>query len=230
MAMRAPRHNSVWLALRTVAVAQTRGGLTEAFLRVRSKKPQVVARPRRALLGLGAASPFSDRHSERGPGFRRRLCATATTKRSRPRPRRTRACFRGWLLRKRSAANRPRHSRPPSTLATPAQPQPRTHTLYATASGESGRDALPSSWRISGLRAGTPEVAAPRWSRQATCPALVMTRPRQVVGFGLRPEPGDGEHAAEGHVRCRLAGSAATRSRWRRACASPARRRASVSP
>src|ERR1039458_6028238 len=80
LAMRAPRHNSVWLALRTVAVAQTRGGLTEAFLRVRSKKPQVVARPRRALLGLGAASPFSDRHSERGPGFRRRLCATATAR------------------------------------------------------------------------------------------------------------------------------------------------------
>jgi hypothetical protein len=47
-------------------------------LRVGSKKPQGVARPRRALPGLGAASPLSDRHSERGPGFRRRLCATAT--------------------------------------------------------------------------------------------------------------------------------------------------------
>src|ERR1022692_4988655 len=66
---------SVW----TVAVAQTPGGLTGAFLRVGSKKPQVVAHPRRALPSLGAASPFSDRHSERSPGFRRRLCATATT-------------------------------------------------------------------------------------------------------------------------------------------------------
>src|SRR5438132_276994 len=40
--------------------------------------PHVVTRPRRALLGLGAASPSSDRHSERGPGFRGLLCATAT--------------------------------------------------------------------------------------------------------------------------------------------------------
>jgi hypothetical protein len=67
-----------------VAVSQTPDGLTEAFLRVGSKKPQVVARPRRALLGLGAASPLSDRHSERGPGFRRRLCATATGESARP--------------------------------------------------------------------------------------------------------------------------------------------------
>ncbi len=63
----------------TVAVAQTPGGLTEAFLRAGSKKPQVVARPRRALPDPDAASPLSDRHSERGRGFRRRLCATATT-------------------------------------------------------------------------------------------------------------------------------------------------------
>jgi hypothetical protein len=61
------------LSLRTKAVAQTPGGLTEAFLRVGLKKPQVVARPRRALLGLGAASTLSDRHSERSPGFRGRL-------------------------------------------------------------------------------------------------------------------------------------------------------------
>jgi hypothetical protein len=53
-------------------------GPTGAFLRAGSKKLQVVARPRRVLLGLGAASSLSDRHSERGPGFRRRLCATAT--------------------------------------------------------------------------------------------------------------------------------------------------------
>ncbi len=79
---------------RTVAVAQTPDGLTEAFLRVGSKKPQVVARPRRALLGLGAASPLSDRHSERGRGFRRRLCATATTSFGRPALLRTGARFR----------------------------------------------------------------------------------------------------------------------------------------
>ena len=52
--------------------------------------------PRRARAGgrrvattSGAASPLSDRHSERGPGFRRRLCATATPpaqKRPRPKP------------------------------------------------------------------------------------------------------------------------------------------------
>jgi hypothetical protein len=65
-------------SLFVVAVAQTPGGLTGAVLRVGSKMPQVAVRPRRALLGLGAASPLSDRHSERGPGFRRRLCATAT--------------------------------------------------------------------------------------------------------------------------------------------------------
>src|SRR5664280_317466 len=62
-----------------VAVAQTSpGGLTGAFLRAGSKKPQVVPRPRRVLPSLGAASPLSDRHSERSPGVCRRLCATAT--------------------------------------------------------------------------------------------------------------------------------------------------------
>jgi hypothetical protein len=65
--------------LRTVAVAQTSSRLTGAFLRARSKKRQVVARPRRALPSLGAARPLRDRHSERSPRFRRRLCATATT-------------------------------------------------------------------------------------------------------------------------------------------------------
>jgi len=64
--------------LSKVAVAQTPGGLTEAFLRVGSKKPQVVVCPQRALLGLGAAGPLSDRRSERGPGSRRWLCATAS--------------------------------------------------------------------------------------------------------------------------------------------------------
>lgn len=77
-----------------VAVAQTPGGLTEAFLRVGSKKPQVVARPRRALLGLGAASPLSDRHSERGLGFPRRLCATPTVQRRHVHPRYWRARLR----------------------------------------------------------------------------------------------------------------------------------------
>jgi hypothetical protein len=76
-----------------VAVAQTPGGLTEAFLRVGSKKPQVVARLRRALLGLGAASRLSDRHSERGPGFRKRLCATATVRSERRGPLRADAPF-----------------------------------------------------------------------------------------------------------------------------------------
>ena len=41
------------------AVAQTPGGLTEASLRPGSKKPQIMARPRRALLVLGASSPLS---------------------------------------------------------------------------------------------------------------------------------------------------------------------------
>jgi hypothetical protein len=61
-----------------VGVAQILGGLTEAFLSVGSKKPRAVTRPPRALLMLGAASPLSNRHSERGPGFRIQLCATAT--------------------------------------------------------------------------------------------------------------------------------------------------------
>jgi hypothetical protein len=69
-----------------VAVAQTSCGLTEAFLRAGSKKPQVLARPRRARFGLGAAMPLSNRLSERGPGFRNRLCATATTTSTRPVP------------------------------------------------------------------------------------------------------------------------------------------------
>jgi hypothetical protein len=47
-------------------------------LRVGSKRPKVrrsaVARP----AGLDAPSPFGRRHSERGLGFRRRLCATAS--------------------------------------------------------------------------------------------------------------------------------------------------------
>src|SRR5207302_10643617 len=64
----------------TVAVAHSPGRLTEAPLRMGSKKPQVVARPRRALSCLGAASPLSDHHGERGPGFRRQLCATATAR------------------------------------------------------------------------------------------------------------------------------------------------------
>ena len=63
------------------AVSQTSGGLTGAFLRAGSKKWQVVARPRRAVPSLGAARPLSDRHSERSPGFRRRLCATASVQR-----------------------------------------------------------------------------------------------------------------------------------------------------
>src|SRR5208282_3729081 len=64
--------------LPVVAVAQSPGELTGASLRPGSKRPQVVARARCVLSGLGAASPLTDRHSERGPGFRRRLCATAT--------------------------------------------------------------------------------------------------------------------------------------------------------
>jgi len=60
-----------------VAVAQTPGGLTGAVLRVGSKKPKLVARPWRVLPGLDALSPISGRHSERCPGFRGRLCATA---------------------------------------------------------------------------------------------------------------------------------------------------------
>src|SRR5438132_314480 len=75
---RTPRLRPESLPLRAVAVAQTPGGLTGAVLRVGSKKPKVVARLWRALPGLDALGPVSGRHSERGPGFRRRLCATAT--------------------------------------------------------------------------------------------------------------------------------------------------------
>ncbi len=68
-----------WLSgfgeLDVVAVEST-GSYAAALVRV--EKPQVVARPRRALLVRGAASPLSDCHSERSPGFRRRLCATAS--------------------------------------------------------------------------------------------------------------------------------------------------------
>ncbi len=63
----------------TVAVAQTPDGLTEASLRAGLKKPQVVARLQRALPDLGTARALSDGHSECGAGFRRRLCATAST-------------------------------------------------------------------------------------------------------------------------------------------------------
>jgi hypothetical protein len=60
------------------AVAQTPEGLTGSLVRVGSKNPKVIARPRCALLGLGAPSAFHGRHSERRPGFRRRVCATAS--------------------------------------------------------------------------------------------------------------------------------------------------------
>jgi hypothetical protein len=73
-------HGTPWLSLTHEAVAQTSGGLTGAFLRAGSKKQQVVARPRRALPSLAAARPLSDRHSERSPGFRRRLFATASVR------------------------------------------------------------------------------------------------------------------------------------------------------
>ena len=66
------------LPLVVVAVAQTPDGLTGSVLRVGSKNPKVVARPRRALLGLGAPSAFHGRHSERSLGSRRRLYATAS--------------------------------------------------------------------------------------------------------------------------------------------------------
>jgi hypothetical protein len=60
------------------AVAQSPGGLTGAFLRAGLKKPQVVAHPRPGLPSVGAASPLSGHHSACSPGFRRRLCATAS--------------------------------------------------------------------------------------------------------------------------------------------------------
>jgi MFS family permease len=66
------------LFLAVVAVAQTPEGLTGSALRVGSKAPKVIACLRRALLGLSAAGPPSDGHSQRSPGFRRGLCATAT--------------------------------------------------------------------------------------------------------------------------------------------------------
>jgi hypothetical protein len=73
-----PEPDAEQRTLCAVAVAQNPGGLTGAFLRAGSKKPQVVAPPWRALPGLGAASALIDRHSERSPGSCRRLCATAT--------------------------------------------------------------------------------------------------------------------------------------------------------
>ena len=52
-----------------------------------SKNPKVIARPRRALLGLGAPSAFHGRHSECRTGSRRRLCATASRRSERLRRR-----------------------------------------------------------------------------------------------------------------------------------------------
>jgi hypothetical protein len=44
--------------------------LAGVVLRVGSKTPKVIARPRHALLGLGAPRAFHGHHSERRPGFR----------------------------------------------------------------------------------------------------------------------------------------------------------------
>jgi hypothetical protein len=93
------RASARWL-LTFVAVAQTPGGLTGAFLRVGTKRPKVVARPRRAVLGLGAAGLLSDRHSERGPGFRGPLCATATCESNTHQPPRPDFSSSSWMSRK----------------------------------------------------------------------------------------------------------------------------------
>jgi hypothetical protein len=77
--MRACRPTPPTLPDWTEAVAQTPEGRTGSVLRVGSKNPKVIARPRRALLGLGAPSAFHGRHSECRTGSRRRLCATAST-------------------------------------------------------------------------------------------------------------------------------------------------------
>jgi hypothetical protein len=68
---------SRWLLV-VEAVAQTPEALAAAVLRVGSKYPKVIARPRHVLLCLGSPSAFHGHHSERRPRFRRRLCATAT--------------------------------------------------------------------------------------------------------------------------------------------------------
>src|SRR5437660_2492984 len=68
----------------TVAVAQTPGHLTGAFLRVGSEKPRLVSPTQRRWPGVVALSSFSGRHSERSPGFRERLYATASTTSTRP--------------------------------------------------------------------------------------------------------------------------------------------------
>jgi hypothetical protein len=87
-----PPHSPSWQAQTKLhsytAVAQTPEGLTGSVLRVGSKTPKVIARPRRALLGRGAPSAFHGRHSERRPDFRRRLCATASWASERRRRRR----------------------------------------------------------------------------------------------------------------------------------------------
>src|ERR1035437_4739770 len=69
------------------------GGLTGAFLRVGSKKSEVVARPRHALPGLGAPSP-PQRPSQRAPP-RSWQTALSTTTSERVVRREPDACFRG---------------------------------------------------------------------------------------------------------------------------------------
>ena len=63
-----------------MAVAQSPDGLAGSVLRVGSKKPKVIARPRRAVIGHGASSAFHGRHSKHRSGFCRRLRATATVR------------------------------------------------------------------------------------------------------------------------------------------------------
>jgi hypothetical protein len=81
----------------TEAVAQTPEGRTGSVLRVGSKNPKVIARPRRAL--LGAPSAFHGRHSECRTGSRRRLCATASTTTERVAGRPAHACLRSSAMR-----------------------------------------------------------------------------------------------------------------------------------
>ena len=81
--MRARRRTPLTLPHRTEAVAQTPEGLAGSVLRVGSKDPKVLARPRRALLARGAPGAFHGRHSKRSPSSRRRLCATPSTRRRR---------------------------------------------------------------------------------------------------------------------------------------------------
>jgi hypothetical protein len=62
---RKPTSHVGWLLLSTVVVAQTPDGLTESALRAGPKNPKVVARPRCALLCLGAAGgALHSRHSD----------------------------------------------------------------------------------------------------------------------------------------------------------------------